>query len=301
MIVAPDRAAGNPSSVVLAVHPTVLGRSADSPGPVESVWTPVAGRTGWDLPAPVRTMTASRFRLLVVAVLLVGAAVAAVLLPVPTPLQMRAWAESVGTVAPVLFLCGHTVLTMAPVPRTVFTLAAGLLFGPALGVTLSLLATTLSAALAFTAVRWLGRDLVAPWLDRRALRAVDARLRHRGWLAVASLRLIPAVPFAVLNYCSAVSSIPLRHFLIGTVGIVPGSVAVVVLGDALTGRTSPALLAVSLGCAAIGILGLVVQARSAVPPALARHPAGTEVNPVSSPPRPSPGTTAPRRRRSAPR
>jgi len=49
---------------------------------------------------------------------------------------------------------------------------------------------------------------------------------------------------------------------VGTVGVIPGSVAIVVLGDALTGTTSPALLAVSLGCATIGMIGLIVQARS---------------------------------------
>jgi uncharacterized membrane protein YdjX (TVP38/TMEM64 family) len=138
-----------------------------------------------------------------------------------------------------------------------------LLFGPVLGIALSLTATTLSAVLAFAAVRRLGRDLVEPYLDRGLLRVVDARLRHRGWLAVVSLRLIPAVPFSVLNYCSAVSSIRFRDYLVGTVGVVPGSVAIVVLGDALTGTTSPALLAVSLGGAAIGVIGLIFQARSA--------------------------------------
>lgn len=207
-------------------------------------------------------MTSPRIRLLVAGVLLVVVAAVALTVPVPSPLQMRTWAQSVGTVAPLLFLLGHTLVTIAPIPRTVFTLTAGLLFGPVLGVGLSLVATTMSAALAFVVVRRLGRGLVAPQLDHRVLRAVDARLRRRGWLAVASLRLIPAVPFSVLNYCSAVSSIRFRHFLVGTVGIVPSSVAVVVLGDALTGRTSPALLAVSLGAAAIGVLGLIIDARS---------------------------------------
>lgn len=207
-------------------------------------------------------MTSPRIRLLVAGVLLVVVAAVALTVPVPSPLQMRTWAQSVGTVAPLLFLLGHTLVTIAPIPRTVFTLTAGLLFGPVLGVGLSLVATTMSAALAFVVVRRLGRGLVAPQLDHRVLRAVDARLRRRGWLAVASLRLIPAVPFSVLNYCSAVSSIRFRHFLVGTVGIVPSSVAVVVLGDALTGRTSPALLAVSLVAAAIGVLGLIIDARS---------------------------------------
>jgi uncharacterized membrane protein YdjX (TVP38/TMEM64 family) len=208
-------------------------------------------------------MTAYRVRLLVAGLLLVTAVVAVLVLPVPSALQMRVWAQSVGSTAPLLFLLGQTLVTLAPIPRTVFTLAAGLLFGPVLGIALSLAATTLSAVLAFVAVRRLGRELLEPYLDRGLLRAVDARLRHRGWLAVVSLRLIPVVPFSVLNYCSAVSSIRFRDYLVGTVGVIPGSVALVVLGDVLTGTTSPALLAVSLGCAAIGMVGLIVQARGA--------------------------------------
>jgi len=76
------------------------------------------------------------------------------------------------------------------------------------------------------------------------------------------LRLIPAVPFSMLNYCSALSSISFRHYLAGTAGIVPGSVAVVVLGDALTGTTSPTLLAVSLAAGAVGVIGLIMEIRS---------------------------------------
>ncbi|MEU4746107.1 TVP38/TMEM64 family protein, partial [Actinosynnema sp. NPDC023658] len=59
-----------------------------------------------------------------------------------------------------------------------------------------------------------------------------------------------------------VSSIRLVPFLVATaVGVVPGTVAVVVLGDALTGRTDPALVVVSVLCAAIGVVGLLVDAR----------------------------------------
>jgi uncharacterized membrane protein YdjX (TVP38/TMEM64 family) len=210
----------------------------------------------------VTELAAPRNRLLIALFLLLAVTVAVAMVPLPTPLQMRAWAQSIGMAAPLLFLLGHALVTVAPIPRTVFTLAAGLLFGPLLGVGLSLVATTLSAVLAFGLVRRLAGEVVRPYLDRWVLRAVDARLRRRGWLAVASLRLIPAVPFSMLNYCSALSSISFRHYLAGTAGIVPGSVAVVVLGDALTGATSPALLAVSLAAAAIGVIGLIVEIRS---------------------------------------
>ncbi|MGH3763710.1 MAG: TVP38/TMEM64 family protein [Pseudonocardiaceae bacterium] len=222
---------------------------------------------------------ARRTRLAIAVLALLGAIAAVVLLPVPSPLQMRAWAQSAGLAAPLVFLLGHAVMTTAPFPRTVFTLAAGLLFGPVLGVAVSLAATMLSGVLAFVLVRRLAGNLTLPHLDHQVLRAVDARLRRRGWLAVASLRLIPAVPFSVLNYCSALSSISFRHYLAGTVGIVPGSVAVVVLGDALTGTTSPALLAVSLAGAAIGVIGLIIESRSPAPedPATPEDPAIPEV------------------------
>lgn len=215
-------------------------------------------------------MAASRTWLLTAVFLLLAAIVTVAVLPVPTPPEIRTWAQSVGMAAPLVFLLGHSVMTVAPVPRTMFTLAAGLLFGPVLGIALSLIATMLSAVLAFWLVRRLGRGRMLPHLDRTVLnhtvlRVVNARLRRRGWLAVASMRLIPGVPFSVLNYCSALSSISFRHYLAGTVGIVPGSVAVVVLGDALTGTTSPALLAVSLIGAAIGVIGLIVEARSPAP------------------------------------
>jgi uncharacterized membrane protein YdjX (TVP38/TMEM64 family) len=228
----------------------------------------------------VTELLAPRARLLIAVLLLVLATVAVVVVPVPTPLQMRAWAQSVGVAAPLLFLLGHALVTVAPVPRTVFTLAAGLLFGPLLGVGLSLLATMLSAVLAFGLVRRLDGGFLRRHLDRQVLRVVDTRLRRRGWLAVASLRLIPAVPFSVLNYCSGLSSISFRHYLAGTVGIVPGSVAVVVLGDALTGTTSPALLAVSLAAAAIGVLGLIVEARCPAPAELPSD--DREISPVQT-------------------
>jgi hypothetical protein len=103
-----------------------------------------------------------RARLLIAVLLLLAAIVALALLPVPSPLQMRAWAQSVGTAAPLLFLLGHTLVTVAPFARTVFTLTAGLLFGPVLGVALSLLATMLSAVLAFGLVRRLARGPIPP-------------------------------------------------------------------------------------------------------------------------------------------
>ena len=56
------------------------------------------------------------------------------------------------------FLATHIVVTVFPFPRTAFTLAAGLLFGPASGRD-RVLASALSAVIALVLVRALGLQL----------------------------------------------------------------------------------------------------------------------------------------------
>ncbi|MEU4344736.1 TVP38/TMEM64 family protein [Nocardia sp. NPDC023852] len=212
-----------------------------------------------------------------IAALLVGAAalfVAAVLVPLPSPHQIQVWATSVGPAFPLLFFAVHALVTVAPIPRTMFTVSAGLLFGPLLGSALAVGATTVSAALAILLVRALDRDQVASRLTHPAVRAIDDRLRRRGWLAVGSLRLIAAVPFSVINYCSGLSSIRFWPYLIATVlGVLPGTIGTVILGDALTGATHPAMLALSGVCLAVGVVGLVVDARWRMTTPPAQEPA----------------------------
>ncbi|EIE99592.1 hypothetical protein SacglDRAFT_02706 [Saccharomonospora glauca K62] len=191
-------------------------------------------------------------------VVLGALAVAAVLVPLPGPAQVRQWAESLGVPGVVAFFVAYSVLTAAPVPRTVFNLAAGLLFGELVGVSVALVATVLSGLLGFLLARALGRDVVVRHLHRKPVRTVNDRLSGGGVLAVASLRLIPVVPFAPLSYLCGVSALPPRPYLIGTaIGSLPGTVAVVVLGDALTGTTPPALVACYAVFAVLGALGLL--------------------------------------------
>lgn len=181
--------------------------------------------------------------------------------PLPTAVQLRDWATSLGPWFPLAFLIAHIVVTVLPFPRTAFTLAAGLLFGPALGITIAVTASTVSALLALLLVRAAGWQLNRV-LDHPRMAALDARLRSRGWPAVLSLRLIPAVPFSVLNYAAGASAVKVLPYLLATfVGLLPGTAAVVVLGDALTGNVSPLLMVVSLCTAAVGITGLVYETR----------------------------------------
>ncbi len=199
-----------------------------------------------------------------IGVLALAAAVALVLAvrAVGVPDVRGAVAEA-GPWAPALFVLLSAAFTVLPVPRTVFTVAAGVLFGSVTGVGLAVLGTTLAAVVAFWLVRLVGGLFVERHAPRRALHWVRARLDRNGLLAVASLRLIPVVPFAVLNYAAGLSGVRFGPYVLGTVlGILPGTVAVVVLGDAATGgRPHPALLVVSVLGGLIGLGGALLAAR----------------------------------------
>ncbi len=200
-------------------------------------------------------------------------AAAAVWLPIPGPAQLRAWAAATGPATPLVLLVAYSLLTVAPIPRTVFNLAAGLLVGSVAGVVIALAATTIAAGLSFGLARLLGRDLILRHLHRAPVRAVNERLSGGGVLAVTSLRLIPLVPFAPLSYLCGVSSVKLLPYLAGTaLGSIPGTIAVVVFADALTGDTPPALLASYAVFAAVGVAGLVRVLRKRVPAVAAEEP-----------------------------
>jgi uncharacterized membrane protein YdjX (TVP38/TMEM64 family) len=213
-------------------------------------------------------------RLIGAVVLLVASVAIALFVPHPDTEQIRDWARAAGPWLPLVFFVAHALATVA-LPRLPFTLSAGLLFGPVTGVAVALSATTVSAALAFLLVRAIGRDAIAARLTHPAVAAVDRRLARRGWLAVGSLRLIGPVPFPLVNYLAGVSSVRLVPYLIATaVGLLPGTIAVV-LGDALTGRTDPALLVVSAIGVAIGLAGLLVDARLGIEKPDAAGPVGS--------------------------
>ncbi len=213
---------------------------------------------------------------------LVACVVVAFVAPIPRPAEVREMAVAAGPAAPLVFFCVYAVFTALPLPRTAFNLASGLLLGNALGIGIALAATMTSGVLGYAIARPVGTRLLHRHLDRDAVRTVDAKLTGGGVLGVASLRLIPVIPFAPMSYCCGLSSIPLRPYLLGTaLGSVPGTVAVVTLGDALTGQSPPALIACYAAFALIGGLGVYRIVRT--PTASTTGPVTPEALPATRP------------------
>ena len=198
-------------------------------------------------------------------VAIVVVVVLATLVPTPGLHQLRTWAGELGPWFAPAFFAAYATVTVAPIPRSTFTYSAAVLFPPSVAIPGSLVATGIAAAVAFEVVRRLGHDRTVALRADPRIERVDARLRRRGWLSVGSLRLVPAVPFSILNYAAALTSIRRRHFLPATViGSAPGTVAAILLGNALAEGAGSTALWATVGFAAVGLAGMVLDARMPV-------------------------------------
>ena len=148
--------------------------------------------------------------------------------------QLRTWADGAGSWFIALFWLCYVILTLFPLPRTIWTVSAGVLFGPVTGLAISLTALTVSAMIALLVVRGLLGEWMRPRLKHPAVAGINAHLERRGWLAIASLRLVAAVPFSLLNYAAALTAIPVGQFAVATlVGSIPTTAIGVFFGDLL--------------------------------------------------------------------
>lgn len=185
-----------------------------------------------------------------------------VFLDVPPLSTLREWADTLGPWFPVVFWLLYVLITQFPIPRTLMTVSAGILFGTVRGILIAITATTVSAVISLLIVRTLLRDWIAPRLTHPAVERINRRLEQRGWLAIFSLRLIAAVPFSVLNYAAALTRVPVVPFAAATlIGSLPGTVLVTIFGDTLTGEANPVVIAIMAVLAVVGIVGLIIDAR----------------------------------------
>lgn len=175
--------------------------------------------------------------------------------------QLEDLVAAAGVLGPVAFVVAYAALTVLLVPGTAASVAAGVLFGPVWGTVLTVIGATAGASAAFALARRGGRERARRRFGDRAER-VDAWLAGRGLGAVLVARLMPIVPFNAFNYAAGLTSIRSRDYVLGTaVGIIPGTIAFVALGDALLSPGSPQFLAAAGAILALTAAGLLVERR----------------------------------------
>ncbi|MCU0870276.1 MAG: FAD-dependent oxidoreductase [Burkholderiales bacterium] len=161
------------------------------------------------------------------------------------------------------FFAVYVAVTGLSLPgAAVMTLVAGALFGVVQGTLIVSFASTAGATLAFLASRFLLRDTVQKRFGDR-LRTLNAGIEKEGAFYLFTLRLVPAVPFFVINLAMGLTPMRAATFWwVSQLGMLAGTVAYVNAGtqlariDSLRGIVSPTLLG---SFVALGVLPLVAR------------------------------------------
>jgi uncharacterized membrane protein YdjX (TVP38/TMEM64 family) len=161
-----------------------------------------------------------------------------------------------GVLAPVVFIAVYVCASVLFVPGTPLTLLAGVLFGSVYGVVYTVIGATLGAVAMFCVSRFFGRSIFAEYVVSRAvsLQRYDTHIARNGFMTVLLLRFIPLFPFNGLNVAFGLTAVRFSDYVLGTVlGIIPGSIAYVVLGHSI-GEMN----VLYSGLALFGIVGIAV-------------------------------------------
>jgi uncharacterized membrane protein YdjX (TVP38/TMEM64 family) len=175
--------------------------------------------------------------------------------------RVRDWVDGYGAAGPLVFIAVSASLTVVLFPGPVLAAASGLLFGTALGTPVSIVSATLGATLAFSLSRWWAHDAVVALAGPR-LRALRTWVGRRGFLTVLYARIVPGVPYTLVNYAAGLTPIALRSFVAATaIGVAPRAFAYTALGGSLGNLRSPeAYIAVAV-LVVMALLGLVLARR----------------------------------------
>ena len=148
---------------------------------------------------------------------------------------LKAWVRSYGPWGPVVFILAYIAATVAALPASVLTIAAGALFGSFWGIVYVTIAATPGAVLCFLIARHFARSAVARWLiGKKRLQRIDRLIEAHAVMVVSITRLVPVFPTNVLNYGFGLTRVRFSTFAFFTwLCMIPGNVLFVVGTDAV--------------------------------------------------------------------
>lgn len=180
-----------------------------------------------------------------------------------TPQQLQQALQQTGGWAPVLYIGLFILLPTFFFPVAVLALAGGLLFGLWWGSVYTFIGAVLNCALMFLLARYVGRSQVQRLVEQKLSPQWQRRLQmadgKEGFLLLIILRLIPAVPYNLINYTFGLTGISFSSYLLASaIGIIPGTFAFINIGDKTLEAGSPSFwIAIGLLVLLLAVTGLL--------------------------------------------
>ncbi|MDP3400634.1 MAG: TVP38/TMEM64 family protein [Brevundimonas sp.] len=152
-------------------------------------------------------------------------------------LNLQSFAAEQFLLALIIFIAVYALATASTIPGPVFlTLLGGMMFGPLVGA----LAQATGATLGSIAIYMLYRSAIGTWM--RAKFEADAGMMHKiatgidrnAFVTLLTLRLIPSVPFVLINATAGMVAAPLRPYIAATfLGLLPSTYIYTWIGSGL--------------------------------------------------------------------
>ncbi|MEO8218849.1 MAG: TVP38/TMEM64 family protein [Acidobacteriota bacterium] len=175
---------------------------------------------------------------------------------------------------PLLFIAAYALGCVVAMPATIFVVSAGIIWGCQFGGTYSLIGGVIGAGLSFFIGRFIGGGLLTR-LGKQG-RRVERQLESGGFQSMLILRLVPLVPFPVLNYAGGVARMRFRDFILATlIGAAPSHYIITYSADAIASGS------LSAGHAFLRILiaGVLMATLVLLPLALKKRVRGAVMEP----------------------
>ena len=169
---------------------------------------------------------------------------------------VRGAVAAAGPAAPLAYIVVSALLGAILVPGPILAAGSGVLFGPVVGVFVTLGATVGTAVVASLIGRRAGRDSARALLGADRADRIDARIERYGLWAVVGQRFIPGISDALASYTFGAFGVPLWQMAVGAfIGSAPRAFVYTALGASINDLNSPlgyAALAVWIVTAVIG-------------------------------------------------
>src|ERR1700742_4151828 len=155
--------------------------------------------------------------------------------------EVRHLVAATGPAAPLAYIVVAAMLASFFVPGSVLAAGSGLLFGPVLGLFVTLGGSVGTAMVASLIGRRAGRASARALVGPARADRIDALIEHRGLWAVVGARFVPGISDAFASYVFGAFGVPLWQMAVGAfIGSAPRAFVYTALG-ASVGDRSPEL------------------------------------------------------------
>lgn len=176
--------------------------------------------------------------------------------------RYEALVERAGPWAPAFAIAAMVIVSFLPVPAETVAIANGMAFGQGTGFLFTWIGAVVAASIAFCLARWLGQPVIYRVLPPRMMAGFERRAQRWGAPFLLLVRLIPFIPYTVVNYGSGLAPIRFRtYFWTSAVGMTPPIFAFVSAGAMMKENPSLGWATIAATLAVLAVFGYVIHRR----------------------------------------